>query len=204
VLEPILAFFITKFLDPVWLLLLNIFSTQKIPFNALGAFLGLVLIVLTTAIAVYLITKFMKHPQRQAVTAEDYLNDLIKKLQAFKHRWNWGIPFWSKGYKRQIPGRVISHKKVRNHANEIRRAIRSLREHLPGENIQIFGVLASLDTIIDKIVDFSTELEKTFDVMNVNDIPDDKLDQLVSIGEDIRERISQHLDSLDKLRGTLP
>jgi hypothetical protein len=202
-LEPILGFFIAKFLEPVWLLLLNAFSTQQIPFDIFGAFLGLISIVLTTAIAVYLIIKFTKHPHRQTVTVEDYLDDLIIKLQAFKHRWNWGIPFWSKGYKRQIPRRVISHKKVRNHATEIRRAIRSLREHLPGENTKIPAVLASLDTIIDSMVDFSTELENTFDILNVNDIPADRLKELVSAGEEIRERISRHLDSLDKLRGTL-
>lgn len=64
-------------------------------------------------------------------------------------------------------------------------------------------VLASLDTVVNGMIDFSTELERTFDVLDVESVPNDKLTKLVSEGEAIREHISQHLDSLDKLRGTL-
>lgn len=106
-----LSVVLTKFFEPVWLFFQNAFSTQKIHFDVFGAIVGVTSIVVITAIAVYLILKLTKPENKQKITSEDYLDDLLKKLQNFKHRWNWGIPFWSKGYKKQIPRRVISYKK---------------------------------------------------------------------------------------------
>ena len=195
----------TQFFDPAKLLLINVFSSETIPFNIITALAGFVSILITAVVVAYLIIRFKNYASKKqrSLMMEDYLDDLIKKIQNFKHRWNWGIPFWSSGYKRQIVKRVISSKKIRNHAIEIRVAARTLKEHLPKTNNKIIAVLGSLDTTIDGIVDFSSELEESFDILNVNDIPNVKLKELVSTGEDIRKQISQHLDSLEKLRGTL-
>ena len=141
-------------------------------------------------------------PKRRTLlpTSESKLDDLINEIDSFIVGWREGSGILA-GYRTYIQKRRMftTRKKIKEHSTKIRRKIKPLRRLSYSKT-----TLDSLITILDKMFAFGQEIESTF-VSNISSsellrMEQDRIDRLVSEGDNICKELMDVVSKLESLR----
>lgn len=204
ILEALLVYVITSFLDPIKVFIINKFSSQNIPVNEVVAIVGIISIIAFTAIAYYLILQFKNYLKsgKAKETVEYNLNLLLHDIDDFIKKWRV-TRFLRLSYRREIQGKSMRDNRfmIRNYANTIRSSARNLKVLVnPNDNLFI-----SLDEVLNTMMNLGLDLELVFETTaNVKQTSESKFIEMVSAGDNICIRFRNIIPELEELKSKIP
>jgi hypothetical protein len=204
ILEALLVYVITSFLDPIKVFIINKFSSQNIPVNEVVAIVGITSIIAFTAIAYYLILQLKNYLKsgKAKETVEYNLNLLLHDIDDFIKKWRV-TRFLRLSYRREIQGKSMRDNRfmIRNYANTIRSSARNLKVLVnPNDNLFI-----SLDEVLNTMMNLGLDLELVFETTaNVKQTSESKFIEMVSAGDNICIRFRNIIPELEELKGKIP
>ena len=204
ILEALLVYVITSFLDPIKVFIINKFSSQNIPVNEVVAIVGITSIIAFTAIAYYLILQYKNYLKsgKAKETVEYNLNLLLHDIDDFIKKWRV-TRFLRLSYRKEIQQKSMWDNRfmIRNYANAIRSSARNLKVLVnPNDNLFI-----SLDEVLNTMVNLGLDLELVFETTaSVKQTSESKFIEMVSAGDNICIRFRNIIPELEELKGKIP
>ena len=204
ILEALLVYVITSFLDPIKVFIINKFSSQNIPVNEVVAIVGITSIIAFTAIAYYLILQYKNYLKsgKAKETVEYNLNLLLHDIDDFIKKWRV-TRFLRLSYRREIQRKSMWDNRfmIRNYANAIRSSARNLKVLVnPNDNLFI-----SLDEVLNTMVNLGLDLELVFETTaSIKQTSESKFIEMVSAGDNICIKFRNIIPELEELKGKIP
>jgi hypothetical protein len=204
ILEALLVYVITSFLDPIKVFIINKFSSQNIPVNEVVAIVGIISIIAFTAIAYYLILQFKNYLKsgKAKETVEYNLNLLLHDIDDFIKKWRV-TRFLRLSYRMEIQRKSMWDNRftIRNHANAIRSSARNLKVLVnPNDNL-----FRSLDEVLNTMVNLGLDLELVFETTaSIKQTSESKFIEMVSAGDNICIKFRNIVPELEELKSKIP
>ena len=204
ILEALLVYVITSFLDPIKVFIINKFSSQNIPVNEVVAIVGITSIIAFTAIAYYLILQYKNYLKsgKAKETVEYNLNLLLRDIDDFIKKWRV-TRFLRLSYRREIQRKSMWGNRfmIRNYANAIRSSARNLKVLVnPKDNLS-----KSLDEVLNTMMNLGLDLELVFETTaSVKQTSESKFIEMVSAGDNICIKFRNIIPELEELKGKIP
>ena len=204
ILEVLLVYIITSFLEPIKVFIANKFTSQNIPVNDVIAIVGIAAIITFIATTYYLVLQLRNYlKSRKAVETVEYnLDLLLHDIDDFIIKWRV-TRFLRLSYRREIQRKSVwgNRFRIRNHANVIRSSAKNLKVLVNPHD----SLFTSLDQIVNSMVNLGLELEIVFETAgSIKQTAESKFNELVTDGDNICVKFIEIIPELEELRSKIP